>query len=383
METLELLQTLADVPGPAGREGAICDILMALWQPLVDNIRVDAMGNLIALQQGTLSDTSERRAVMAAAHMDEIGLIVTGIERGFLRIHALGGVDRRVLLGLEVRVHGRSELPGIIGSRPPHVLPASERRKVLPWHELFVDVGLPVDEVKRLVRVGDHITIHQAVTSLENSRAAGKAMDNRACVAALTLTLEALRHRAHAWDFYAVATVQEEVGVKGAITSAYGVAPDLAVALDVTFAIQHNDSDPGVFELGKGPTIGVGPNCHPQIVTRLNEAAAADEVPTTIEPLPGSSGTDAWGIQVAREGIPCGLISIPIRYMHQPVEVVELKDIERAGRLLTGFVTRLESDYTPRWEDDAAADAEEKTPSGKDSAASAAAPANASRGTHA
>ena len=368
METHKLLQTLADAPGPAGREGAICDILMDLWRPLADDIHVDAMGSLIALQQGTLPDTGDRRAVMVAAHMDEIGLIVTGIERGFLRIHALGGVDRRVLLGLEVRVHGRSELPGVIGSRPPHVLPASERRKVLLWHELFVDVGLPEEEVKRLVRVGDHITIHQTVTALKNGRAAGKAMDNRACVAALTLTLEALRHRAHAWDFYAVATVQEEVGVKGAITSAYGVAPDLAVALDVTFAIQHNDSDPGAFELGKGPTIGVGPNCHPQIVTRLNEAAAADEVPTTIEPLPGSSGTDAWGIQVAREGIPCGLISIPVRYMHQPVEVVELKDIERTSRLLAGFVVRLESDYIPKWEDAAAADADEEAPSGKDAA---------------
>ena len=371
MKTQQLLQTLADAPGPAGREGTICDIVMDLWRPLADDIHVDAMGNLIALQQGTLPGAGHRRAVMAAAHMDEIGLIVTGIERGFLRIHALGGVDRRVLLGLEVRVHGRSELPGIIGSRPPHVLPASEREKVLPWHELFVDLGLPEDEVQRLVRVGDHITMHQTVTALKNGRAAGKAMDNRASVAALTLTLEALHHRAHAWDFYAVATVQEEVGVKGAITSAYGVAPDLAVALDVTFAIQHNDSDPGAFELGKGPTIGAGPNCHPQIVTRLSEAATADEVPTTIEPLPGSSGTDAWGIQVAREGIPCGLISIPVRYMHQPVEVVELKDIERAGRLLTGFVARLESGYTPRWEDDPAADAEEETPSGKDAASAA------------
>lgn len=371
MDTHELLRTLADAPGPAGRESTVCDILMGLWRPLVDDIRVDALGNLIALQQGTLPDTGDRRAVMAAAHIDEIGLIVTGIERGFLRIHALGGVDRRVLLGLEVRVHGRSELPGIIGSRPPHVLPVSERRKVMPWHELFVDAGLPEDEVKRLVRVGDHITIHQTVTALKNDRAAGKAMDNRACVAALTLALEALRHRTHAWDFYAVATVQEEVGVKGAITSAYGVAPDLAVALDVTFASQYNDSDPGAFELGKGPTIGVGPNCHPQIVTRLNEAAAADEVPTTIEPLPGSSGTDAWGIQVAREGIPCGLISIPVRYMHQPVEMVELKDIERTGRLLTSFVAKLASDYTPTWEDAAAADAEEETPSGKDAAASA------------
>lgn len=353
MDTHELLQTLANAPGPAGREDTVSTILRDLWQPLADELHVDALGNLIALQRGTTSATADRRAVMAAAHMDEIGLIVTGIEREFLRIHALGGVDRRVLLGLEVRVHGRTELPGIIGSRPPHILPAADRQKVLPWHELFVDVGLAEEDVKKLVRVGDHITIHQPVTSLKSNRAAGKAMDNRASVAALTLALEALHNRKHTWDFYAVATVQEEVGVKGAITSAYGVAPDLAVALDVTFAKQYNDSDPGAFELGKGPTIGVGPNCHPQIVTRLDKAATAEEIPTNIEPLPGSSGTDAWGIQVAREGIPCGLISIPVRYMHQPVETVDLKDIERAGRLLTSFVARLESDYIPRWEDDA------------------------------
>lgn len=356
MDTLELLKTLSNAPGPAGRESTVCSALQGLWQPYADELHVDAMGNLIALQRGTESGgeaaaTGGRRAVMAAAHMDEIGLIVTGIEREFLRVHSLGGVDRRVLLGLEVTVHGRADLPGLIGSRPPHVLPAAERQKVLPWHELFVDVGLSEDEVKAQVRVGDHITVRQTVAALKNGRAAGKAMDNRACVAALTLALEALHGRTHAWDFYAVATVQEEVGLKGAITSAYGIAPDIAVALDVTFATQYNDSDPGVFELDKGPTIGVGPNIHPDLAKRLGEAAEADEVPTTLEPLPGSSGTDAWGIQVAREGIPCGLISLPLRYMHQPVETVQLKDIERTGRLLTGFVTRLPADYRPSWED--------------------------------
>jgi endoglucanase len=216
----------------------------------------------------------------------------------------------------------------------------------------MIDVGLPAEEVRALVRVGDPVTIRQSTMALKNGCVAGKAMDNRASVAALTLALEALRHREHAWDFYAVATVQEEVGVKGAITSAYGISPTIAVALDVTFARQYNDSNPGVFELGKGPTIGVGPNFHPQMVKRLAEAAESDEIPIELEPLPGSSGTDAWGIQVAREGIPSGLISIPVRYMHQPVETVALVDIERAGRLLAGFVCGLEHGYTPRWEDE-------------------------------
>ncbi len=257
---------------------------------------------------------------MAAARMDEIGLIVTGFEDGYLHVQALGGVDRRVLLGLSVRVHGREAISGVIGSRPPHVLPMSERQVILPWHELYVDTGLSPEETRALVRVGDAITIRQPTVALKNGRVAGKAMDNRASLAAVTLALEALGHRTHVWDFYAVATVQEEVGIKGAIASAYGINPDLAVALDVTFAKQHDDSDSGTFDLGKGPTVGVGPNFHPEMVKRLTRAADSEEIPYEIEPLPGSSGTDAWGIQLAREGIPSGLISIPVRYMHQPVE---------------------------------------------------------------
>lgn len=352
METYALLKSLSEASGPAGYEEGIRQVVIELWEPLVDDLRTDAMGNLIAVQQGTPSDGEPRRALMGAAHMDEIGLIVTGIEREFLRVQPLGGVDRRILLGLEICVHGRRELPGVIGSRPPHVLPQSERDQAPAWHEVFVDVGLSSDEVSTLVRVGDHVTVAQPLQGLKNKRAAGKAMDNRASVAALTLALEALRDRRHAWDFYAVATVQEELGVKGAITSAYGIDPDLAIALDVTFAKQFNDSDPGAFDLGKGPTIGLGPNFHPWVVDRLKATASAEEVPMAIEALPGSSGTDAWAIQVAREGIPSGLISIPVRYMHQPVETVALKDIERAGRLLTAFAANLSMDDLPTWEEE-------------------------------
>jgi len=350
LETLTLLKTLTETPGPSGREHTICKIIEESWRPFVDEIRTDAMGSLIAIQYGNAPEP--RPALMAAAHMDEIGLIVTGIEGEFLRVHTLGGTDRRVLLGLEVIVHGRRDLTGIIGTRPPHVLPVEERKKLVPWDKLFVDVGLSADEVKGLVRVGDHITIRRDLAELKNNLVAGKAMDNRASVTALTLTLDMLRSRDHAWDFYAVATVQEEVGVKGAITSAYGIDPHLAIALDVTFAKQHDSNGVGTFDFDKGPTIGIGPNLHPQVVEKLRETATSDEIPYQLEPLPGSSGTDAWGIQTAREGIPCGLLSIPVRYMHQPVETANLRDIERTARLLASFVARLNADFRPRWEDE-------------------------------
>lgn len=347
--TFELLKASTAAPGPSGREQPANTVIAEHWTPLTDDIRTDALGNLIALQRG--NGPEPRPALMLAAHMDEIGFIVTGIEGDFLRIHAIGGIDRRVILGLEVTVHGKHALPGVIGTRPPHVLSQDERSTTIAWHELFVDVGLPAGEVADLVRVGDTVTVDRDLAALKNDRVAGKALDDRACIVAITLALQALRQRAHAWDVYAVATVQEEVGLFGAITGAFGLNPDVAVALDVTFGQQHNDTDPGTFALDKGPTIALGPNFHPQVVARLMAAAKAEEIPYQPEPVSGGSGTDAWGIQVAREGIPTGLVELPLRYMHQPVETAAIRDVERAGRLIASFAARLEPEFRPRWED--------------------------------
>lgn len=342
MKTLDLLKDLSQSAGPSGREISINQKIASYWKPLTDDIKTDAMGNLIAVKRGS---SEKRRSLMLAAHMDEIGLIVTGIVGEFLRVHSLGGTDSRVILGSEVIIHGRQAIPGIIGTRPPHTLARQDQNKIPPWHEIFVDVGLSEDSLKKLVRVGDHITLKQSLQELKNKRVAGKAMDNRASVVAITLTLQLLQQHLHSWDVVAVATVQEEVGLFGAVTSAYSIAPDIAVAIDGTFAKQYNDSGVGSFDMDKGPTIGLGPNLHPDIVKRLKTAAETNEIPVLIEPLSGSSGTDAWAIQVAREGIPTGLLSIPMRYMHQPVETVSLSDIERTGRLLCHFIADLEPDY--------------------------------------
>jgi len=344
VDPIHLLRTLSETNAIAGYEGEACELLRETWQPFVDDSYTGKLGSLIALKRG--SGPEPRPKVMVAAHMDEVGLMVTGIEKGFLRIAPVGGADRRVLLGLDVTVHGQRDLPGIVATRPPHVLSREERTKVVAWDRLFVDVGLPAEEVERLVSVGDLVSVQREMAELKNRRVAGKAMDDRACVAAVTLALEQLKGVSHAWDVVAVATAQEETGLKGATAAAYGVAPDLAVALDVTFGKQPGISDTDdVFPLGQGPTIGVGPNFHPGLVKRLMEVADAHEIPYRIEPLPGRSGTDAWAIQVSREGVPTALISVPIRYMHQPVETLAVQDVERAGRLLAAFIGGMEADF--------------------------------------
>lgn len=349
METITLLKQLCQTPGLSGHEEPVRERIRELWMPLVGDLKEEGLGSLVGLKEGI--GPEPRPKLMLAAHMDEIGLRVAGVEKGFLRVTRIGGTDRRVLPGTEVIVHGQRDLPGVVGMRPPHVVPKEQREKTVPWEELFVDVGLPEEEVREWVRVGDPISFHRELVELKNGLVAGKALDNRASVAAITRALEELGRIQHAWDVVAVATVQEEVGLIGAATSAYGVAPDLAVAVDVTFGKQPGVSE-ATFSLGEGPTIGVGPNFHPQVVERLKAAAEAHEIPYHIEPVPGRSGTDAWAIQVAREGVPTGLVSIPLRYMHQPVETVAVRDVERVGRLLAAFAGRLEADFRPGWEDE-------------------------------
>ncbi|MDY7075387.1 MAG: M42 family metallopeptidase [Chloroflexota bacterium] len=356
MEIIPLLKILSEANGISGHEEPVRDLVRQTWQPFVDEIREDKLGSLIALKRGI--GPEPRPKLMLAAHVDEIGLMVTGVEKGFLHITSVGGTDQRVLLGIEVTVHGRRDLPGIVATRPPHVLPEKERKKTVPWDKLFVDVGLPAEEVERLVTVGDLISIQREMVELENRRVAGKAMDNRACVAVVTLALEQLSGMQHTWDVFAVATVQEEMGLKGAITSAYGVAPDLAVALDATFGKHPGVSDVESFPLGEGPTIGIGPNFHPQLVARLKKVAESYEIPYHIEPIPGSSGTDAWAIQVTHEGVPTALLSIPTRYMHQPVETLAVQDVERTGRLLAAFITGLELDFLEKLSCDTTAESE-------------------------
>ena len=343
MDLIPLLKRFTETAGLSGFEHSIRSEVKAVWSPLVDEVRIDTLGNLIAVKRG--KGPEPNRKLMLATHMDEIGLMVTQIKEGFLSVTEVGGMDQRLLLGQPVMVHGRRELPGVVGSRPPHLLTAGERDKLVPWDKLVVDVGLPPDQVDELVRIGDLISFRQSMREMLSGRIAAKALDNRASIAAATVCLEALRSRTVQWDVVAVATVQEEETLGGAITSTYGVQPDVGIAIDVTFAEGPAVSSAEGLQLDKGPALGYGPNNHPGIHQALVDAAKAIELPYQIEPMPRGGGTDAWMMEVSRSGVPTGVVSIPIRNMHMPVEVVAVKDIERTGRLLAEFATRLDDAF--------------------------------------
>jgi endoglucanase len=345
MDIAALLKQLSQTPGISGHETEIRSVVLQEWGRWADETRVDKVGNALAICRGTGRKTAPRRSIMLATHMDEIGLMVAGVRHGFIHLTALGGVDARILPGQEVVVHGRRDLPGLVASTPPHLLKAAERNKVTPLDSLWVDVGLPARQVERLVRVGDLISLRRSVLELKNGRLAGKAFDNRASVAAVAVCLEQLKSAQHQWDLLAVATVQEEVSSLGAATSAFALQPAVALVIHVTYATQHNAASLESFALDQGPTINVGPNIHPRLRQGLSDAAKRLELDARLEPLPGNSGTDGWAIQVARAGIPTGIIAIPIRSMHTPVEVVSVKDIERTGRLLAEFIRGLTEEF--------------------------------------
>jgi tetrahedral aminopeptidase len=263
------LITLCETHAPSGHEGPARDAIRAAWTGLVDDFETDGLGSLVALKRGT--GPEPRRRVMVCAHLDEIGLVVAEVREGFIRTATLGGIDYRVLLQQPVLVHGRRTLRGLFGAAPPHM--SRSRRKYPDADELWIDVGLPPDEVAELVRIGDPITFDAPVLALKGERLAGKSMDNRASVAAVTMTLHELADRVHTWDVVAVATVQEERGRAGASAAAYHAWPDIAVVLDATFATQSGAKDDEAFPLGGGPTIGRGPNFQPQLVRVLRRVA--------------------------------------------------------------------------------------------------------------
>ncbi|MDZ4763442.1 MAG: M42 family metallopeptidase [Chloroflexota bacterium] len=343
------LRTLTETHAPSGHEAPIRAVVRAAWRDLTDDLQTDRLGSLIGIKRGTPAPSASKgtpaRKIMLAAHMDEIGLMVADIIDGFIAVHRISGVDNRILPAQPMIVHGKRPLPGVVATTPPHLLNAANRSRYLGMDELLIDVGLLPEEVEALVQIGDLITPDAPMLDLLGQRVAGKAMDDRACLAAVTLCLHELKRLHHTWDVYAVATVQEETGLFGAKTAAYQIAPDIAIALDVTFAPQPGVDSADTSEMNGGVPIGVGPNFHPKLVDKLRETARRNEIKYQDDFIPGASGTDAWSIQVAREGIPTALLEVPVRNMHSPVETADLRDIERAGRLMAHFIADLDADF--------------------------------------
>ena len=341
---IELLKALTEATGVPGREERVRALVLSELKPLCDELRVDRLGNVIAHKKG------RGPKLMIAAHMDEIGFLVKYIdEEGFLRIDPVGGFDPKVLVAQRVTVHTDSgDLPGIIGSKPVHILTEEDRKKLPILEDLFVDLGSPAQTVKERAKLGDFVTLEQDFRMV-GDLACCKAMDDRVGVYAM---IEALRKlQSHEVDIYAVATVQEEVGLRGARVSAFDVNPDIGVALDVTVAsdVPGAKKQEYVTKLGAGVAITIKDAAHianPKMVKALCKLAEEKGIPYQLEIL-ARGGTDAGPLQLEHGGAAVGTLSIPTRYLHSVVEAAHVKDIDACVDLLAAFLAMAhEVDYS-------------------------------------
>lgn len=336
----DFLKLISSHGGP-GFEEAVGKMIEGLFGQYSNHVETDVMGNVIALIPGE-GQATRRPRILLTAHMDEIALVVTKIEEGgFLRVAQSGGFDPRTLLGQEVVVHGQQALHGIIGSKPPHLTSPEERKKAAPLSDLYIDLALPEKRVRERVTIGDRVTLFREPMALLNDRVSGKVLDNRTSVAVLLECMKHLKTLHHEADCYAVATVQEEVGIRGARTVAYAINPDIGIGVDVTFAEMPGQDPDDSAIIGNGPAITFGPNIHPRVFRGLKQTAEKHGIPYQIELSQRPTGTDANPIQITRDGIAAGLVGIAIRYMHTSVETGSYPDIVEAGRLLAHYIASI------------------------------------------
>jgi putative aminopeptidase FrvX len=336
---LELLKRLSEVAGIPGWEDRVRDLVTKELKGLVDDVRADALGNVIAHKKG------KGKKVMIAAHMDEIGFYVKYIDdKGFLRLQNVGGFDTRNLFARQVTVHtAKGDLTALLNpaAKPVHISSPEERNKIPTLAEFFVDTGLSGEDVKKKIKVGDPVTLRQEAHVL-GKVFTGKAMDDRVAVFVLLESLRQLKGKKLPYDLYAVFTTQEEVGLRGAVTSSYGVEPEIGIALDVTLAVDTPGASPdqAVTELGKGVAIKVMDSYSISdrgLVQTFLELAEKEKITFQMEVLP-LGGTDAGAIQRSRAGVPSITLSIPTRYVHTVTECVHTDDVSATIALLNTYL---------------------------------------------
>ncbi len=351
-DALTFLQALLDAPSPSGYEGPARRIWLAKMESVADDVRVDVHGNTIA----TLNPGGSPK-VMLAGHIDEIGFQVCHIENsGYLRFRPIGGHDLRAIAGRRVQIHGADgAVFGVIGKRPIHLIPNRNRSTPPPKvQDLWIDAGFTTrKQAEKSVQLGDPITYAEGFAPLRGQLAVARGFDNKVGAFVVAEALRALktgagrgRKRALAAEVSAVATAQEEIGLRGAHTSAFGLAPDVGIAVDVTWATDNPGGEAreiGEVKLGGGPVLVRGPNANPRLFEQLTKAAQSSNTPVQIRALPRAAGNDANAIQLSRAGVAAGVVGIPQRYMHSPVEICHLGDVERAVRLIAQTVLGMDA----------------------------------------
>lgn len=349
-EDFKLIKNLTEIQSCTGNEGKIREYIIDCIKQHCDKIETDVLGNLFCYLEGKKANNKKKIRILLDAHMDEIGFMVRYIDKnGFIRFSALGGQNARILPGQTVTIHSNSgeDIIGVIGEKAAHLIKRDEKKKVRNIEDLFIDIGLSSDEeVKKIVAVGDYITLKQECYSyIGNKRVFTKALDDRlGCFVLIKVIMELfpLKNELDK-DIIFLFAAQEEIGVRGATVGAYKTSPDLAIAIEMTHAIDY----PGVSKekyndcyLGVGTSIVIGPNFFPKLNKLLVEIAKEKNIPYILKPEPRPSPTDARVIQMTKSGIPCALIAVPVRYMHTNIETFEYTDAIHTIELVKSFLLK-------------------------------------------
>ncbi len=336
MNIQSLIQKISECPSPSGFEHSASKRIAAVMERYVDKVSVDSFGNVIGIRP---CGKRHAKCLLLDAHLDEIGLIVTGEKDGLLTFSNIGGVDPRILPASSVTVLCDPPRSGVISAAPPHLQTAEESKNTVPVENLYIDIGAESGECN--VPVGTPVVFDSGFSVLSGKNISARALDDRASLAAILRAVELLKGKKIGVDIVVVASCQEELGCRGAQVAGYTVNPDYAIVVDVTHATTPGVDKSSSFPAGSGAAIGFGPNMTRKVSDALLAVAKDKKIPHTVEISPGHSGTNAWTVQVLREGIATGLLSIPLKYMHTPVETVREKDIEAVAKLLTEFVQHL------------------------------------------
>ena len=341
MELYETLERLCPLAGPSGYENTVAQAAKALLEPLVDEVAIDRLGSVIGVKR---CGKPNAKRLLLDAHLDEIGLVVTGIEEGFLRFGEIGGVDPRMLPARELTILTKPEpIFGVVACLPPHVQTTADHDKAVALDELRIDIGMTQAEAEKAVPIGTPIVYREGIRRLAGDQVCGKSLDDRSCFAILLRTAELLKDMPLDVDVYIMGSTREEVSGTGAVVGTNGVAPDWCVAVDVTHAATPDLSHPSdrACAMYGGAAIGVGPNMTWTLTDRMVEKAKAKKIPYQLEVMSGSTGTNGWYMQACLEGIPTSVVSLPLKYMHSPIEVVALEDMEHIAQLLSAFAVDL------------------------------------------
>ena len=325
----QLLTTLCNANGVGGYTEA-SDVVKTLVAPLADEVLTDTLGNIAAIRR---CGKDNAPLLLLEAHADEIGFVVTHVDdQGFVHVASCGGIDRRVLAATEVTVLCDPPLCGVFCSTPPHL--AGDDNKLKPLDEMGIDVGLSADEAKACISQGTRVAFRANACEFGEYRLSSKALDNRAGCAAVIRALEILKNENLTCDVAALFAVQEEVGGAGAVVGDFSLEPQAAIVTDVSFAVTPDATAHKCGELGKGAMLGMAPSLDRELTEQIREIAKRDDIPLQYEVMGGSTGTDADGIYVSRYGVRTALLSIPQRYMHTPIEVVDVRDVESVAQLM-------------------------------------------------